>query len=63
MDRLNLLFDSKQFAGVFSAATSSVGKEAQPDDIAWLEDAVAAARAGFAWDDSDFARDSSSVAE
>jgi hypothetical protein len=48
---------------VFSAATSSVGKEAQPDAIAWLEDAVAAARAGFAWDDSDFDRDSSSVAE
>jgi hypothetical protein len=63
MDRLNLLFDSKQFAGVFSAATSSVGKGAQPDAIAWLEDAVAAARAGFAWDDSDFDRDSSSVAE
>jgi hypothetical protein len=63
MDRLNLLFDSKQFAGVFRAATSSVGKEAQPDAIAWQEDAVAAARAGFAWDDSDFDRDSSSVAE
>jgi len=64
MNRLNLLFDSKQFAGVFSAATSSVGKKAQPDDIAWLEDAVAAARAGFASNDSDFARHySSSVAE
>jgi hypothetical protein len=64
MDKLNLLFDSKQFAGVFNAATSSVGKEAQPDDIACLEDAVAAARAGFASDDLDFARhNSSSVAE
>jgi len=63
MDRLNLLFDSKQFASVFSAATSSEGKEAQPEDIARLEDAVAAARAGFAWDDSDFARDSWSAAE
>jgi hypothetical protein len=64
MTRLNLLFDSKEFAGVFSAATSSVGKEAQPVDIARLEDAIAAERAGFASDDSDFARHySSSVAE
>ena len=50
MEKLGLLFDAKQFALAFDAATSDSGSaEAQPDATVWLEDGTAAARAGFAW--------------
>ncbi len=50
MEKLGLLFDAKQFALAFGAATRDSGSaEAQPDATVWLEDGAVAARAGFAW--------------
>jgi hypothetical protein len=52
MDKLGLLFDAKQFAVAFGAATvdlSSAATEARPDATVWLEGGAAVAGAGFAW--------------
>jgi len=50
MEKLGLLFDAKQFALAFGAATSdSASAEAQPDATVWLEDGAVAAGAAFAW--------------
>jgi hypothetical protein len=54
MDRLNQLFDSQQFERAFGTATNFAGNEAQPGPVELLERVAAAARTGFAWDESDF---------
>jgi hypothetical protein len=52
MDKLGLLFDPKEFAVAFGAATGdlrSAATEARPDATVWLEGGAAVAGAGFAW--------------
>jgi hypothetical protein len=52
MDKLGLLFDAKQFAAAFGAATgdsSSAATEAQSDASVWVEGGASVAGAGFAW--------------
>jgi hypothetical protein len=50
MEKLGLLFDARQFAAVFGAATrdsSSAVTEAQRDATVWLEDETGALEAGY----------------
>jgi hypothetical protein len=54
MDRLDLMFDARQFAVAFGVATgdlNSAATEARPDATLWLEGGAAVAGAGFAWGD------------
>src|SRR5258707_4692081 len=51
MEKLSLLFDARQFAAVFGAATrdsNSAVTEAQRDATVWLEDEPGALEAGYA---------------
>ncbi|MGO9932914.1 MAG: hypothetical protein ACLPV8_14035 [Steroidobacteraceae bacterium] len=53
MDKLDLLFNPKQFADAFGAVMSDsnlVAMESQPDATVWLEGGAGSAGAGFAWD-------------
>jgi hypothetical protein len=53
MDKLDLLFNPKQFADAFGAAQRDsrfVAKESDPDATVWLERRAASARAESAWD-------------
>jgi len=53
MNNLNLLFDAKQFAVAFGAATgdsSSMGKDSQPDASVRLEAGPASVGAGLSRD-------------
>jgi hypothetical protein len=53
MDKLDLLFNPKQFADAFSAAlrdSSLVAMESPPDATVWIEGGAGPSAAGFAWD-------------
>ena len=50
MDKLNLLFNSKQFADAFGAAMRDSNFVSQPDATVWLEGGAASAGQGFSWD-------------
>ncbi len=50
MDKLNFMFDAKQFAAEFGAARAdSSAARSEPDVMIWLEGGVGSAGAGFAW--------------
>jgi hypothetical protein len=50
MDKLSLMFDAKQFAAAFGAASDdSSAARSEPDVMMWLECGVGAAGARFAW--------------
>jgi hypothetical protein len=53
MDKLDLLFNPKQFADAFGAAlrdSGSVAMKSDPDATVWLEGGAASARAKLTWD-------------
>jgi hypothetical protein len=53
MDKLNLLFNPKQFAEAFGAAmrdSTFAAMQSQPDATVWLDGGAASAAAGFALD-------------
>ena len=50
MDKLSLMFDAKQFAAAFGAASDeSSAARSEPNVMMWLEGGVGSAGAGFAW--------------
>jgi hypothetical protein len=50
MDKLSLMFDAKQFAAAFGAASAdSSAARREPNVMMWLECGVGSAGAGFAW--------------
>jgi hypothetical protein len=50
MDKLSLMFDAKQFAAAFGAASDdSSAARSEPKVTMWLEGGVGSAGAGFAW--------------
>jgi hypothetical protein len=50
MDKLSLMFDAKQFAAAFGAASyGSSAARSEPKVMMWLEGGVGSAGAGFAW--------------
>ena len=50
MDKLSLMFDAKQFAAAFGAASDdSTAARREPNVMMWLEGGVGSAGAGFAW--------------
>jgi hypothetical protein len=50
MDKLSLMFDAKQFAAEFHAASDdSSAARSEPEVMMWLEGGVGPAGAGFTW--------------
>jgi hypothetical protein len=50
MDKLSLMFDAKQFAAVFGAASDdSSAARSEANVMMWLEGGVGSTGAGFAW--------------
>ena len=50
MKKLSCMFDAKQFAAAFGAATDdSSAARSEPEVMMWLEGGVGSAGAGFAW--------------